>query len=82
MQKQQPRISEVKLHIRGLGKIIADLEHQISDLKREMYFFEQLVVRDKCVQAARKNNLTNKWTDKLKHGQKHKKNVLKALMEV
>ena len=82
MQKQQPRISEVKLHIRGLGKIIADLEQQIADLKRERYFFEQFIVRDKSIQATRKKNLTENWTKKLKHGQRHRKNVLKSVMEV
>jgi len=78
MQKQRLPISEVKLHIRGLGKIIADLEKQIADLKREMYLFEQIIIRDKYIQAARKSKLTQKWTTKLKCGQSHKKSKLKA----
>ena len=75
MQKQRQLISEAKLRIRGIGK-------QIADLKREQYCIEQFIMQDEYISATRKNNLTKKWTTKLKHGQKHKKNVLKALMEV
>jgi len=39
-------------------------------------------MQDEYISATRKNNLTEKWVKKLKHGQKHKKNVLKGLMEV
>lgn len=75
MQKQRQLISEAKLRIRGIGK-------QIADLKREKYCIEQFIMQDEYISATRKNNLTKKWTDKLKHGQKHKKNVLKTFMEV
>ena len=70
--------SKAKLHIRGLGKIIADLEQQIADLKRERYFFEQGIVRDERVKVARKSELTQAWKTKLKRGQSHKKSKLKA----
>ena len=75
MQKQRQLVSEAKLRIRGIHK-------QITDLKRERYCLEQFIMNDEYITAARKNNLTKKWTTKLKHGQKHKKNVLKAVMEV
>ena len=75
MQKQRILISECKLKIRGIGK-------EIADLKRDKYCLEQFIAQDAYIIAARANNLTNKWKDKLKHGQKHKKNMLKALMEV
>ena len=80
MQTPKSVISEIKLRIRGIGKQIADLEKQIADLKREIYFFEQVIVRDKYVHAARKSDLTKKWMKKLKHGQQHKTNMLKAAM--
>ena len=80
MQPQKQVISEIKLRIRGIGKQIADLEQQIVDLKRERYFFEQVIVQDKRIQAVRKSNLTKKWMKKLKHGQRHKTNILKAAM--
>ena len=74
MQKQRQLISEAKLRIRGIGKLMADL-------KREQYCLEQFIMNDEYITATRKNNLTKKWITKLEHGQKHKKNVLKALME-
>jgi len=66
---------EAYLPLRGIGKLMADL-------KREQYCLEQFIMNDEYITAARKNNLTKKWITKLKHGQKHKKNVLKAFMEV
>ena len=74
-QKQRQLISECKLKIRGIHK-------QIADLKREQYFLEQFIMNDEYITEVRKNNLTKKWTTKLEHGQKHKKNMLKAFMEV
>ena len=73
MQKQRQLISECKLKIRGIGK-------QIADLKREQYCLEQFIMQDEYISATRKNNLNKELAKKLKHGQKHKKNVLKGLM--
>ena len=80
MQTPKSVISEIKLRIRGIGKQIADLEQQIVDLERERYFFEQIIVQEKYIAVARKSDLTKKWMKKLKHGQQHKTNMLKAAM--
>jgi hypothetical protein len=71
MQKQRQLISEVKLRIRGIGK-------QIADLKREKYILEQLIMQDAYITAQRKKNLNLKLITRLKHGQGHKNNLLKA----
>ena len=71
MQKQRQLVSEAKLRIRGIGK-------QIADLKREQHCLEQFIMNDEYITATRKNNLTKKWTTKLKRGQSHKKSKLKA----
>jgi hypothetical protein len=75
MQKQRQLVSEAKLRIRGIGK-------QIADLKREKYCIEQFIMQDEYITTTRKNNLNKGLATKLKHGQRHKKNMLKALMEV
>ena len=75
MQKQRQLVSEAKLRIRSIHK-------QIADLKREKNILEQFIMNDEYITEVRKNNLTKKRTTKLEHGQKHKKNVLKAVMEV
>jgi hypothetical protein len=73
MQKQRQLVSEAKLRIRGIGK-------QIADLKREKYYIEQFIMQDEYITATRKNNLNKGLATKLKYGQKHKKDILKAVM--
>jgi len=73
MQKQRQLVSEAKLRIRGIHKLMADL-------KREKDILEQFIMNDEYITEVRKNNLTKKWATKLKHGQKHKKNALKSIM--
>jgi len=73
VQKQRQLISEAKMRIRGIGKLMADL-------KREQHCLEQFITNDEYISATRKNNLANKWMKKLKHGQQHKTNMLKAAM--
>ena len=74
MQKQRQLISEAKLRIRGIGK-------EIADLKKERYCLELLILRDEYINSKRKKNLTKKTLKKLKHGQRNKKDMLKAIME-
>ena len=83
MQTPKSVVSEIKLRIRGIGKQIADLEQQIADLERERYFFEQVIVQEKYIAAARKNDLTKKWMKKLSDGQKRpRRNMVKSIMGV
>ena len=71
--RQRQLISEAKLRIRVIGK-------EITDLKQEMYSLEQFVLRCEYVTEIKKQNLNKGWKEKLKHGQKNKKNMLKAVL--
>ena len=65
---------EAYLPLRGIGKLMADL-------KREQYCLEQFIMNDEYITAARKNNLTEKWTKKLNDGQKRpRRNMVKSIM--
>lgn len=48
MQKQRQLVSEAKLRIRGIHKLMADL-------KRERYCLERFIMQDEYITATRKN---------------------------
>ena len=73
MLSQKSLISKAKLRIRGIEK-------EIADLKREKLYLDWLIENDKYLTGVKKEKVTNKWQAKLKHGQKNKKNMLKAVM--
>ena len=74
MQKQRQLVAEAKLRIRGIRK-------EIADLKREMYFLEQLIRNEEYIESIKKSNLTEKWKAKRKNGQRNKKDMLKAVID-
>ena len=57
-------------------------EDELIALKQEMYFIEQFILQEERISADRQNNLTKNTMQKLKHGQRNKKDVLKAIMNV
>ena len=57
-------------------------KRKLAKLKADVFCLEKFIYNSELNTAARKQNLSKGWQEKLKHGQKHKKNVLKAVMEV
>lgn len=75
MRNQRQLLSETKLRLRGIAKEIADLE-------KEAYCIELFIARCEYISDVRKKNLTKNTMKKLKHGQRNKKDMLKAVMGV
>ena len=70
---QKSLISEAKLRIRGIAK-------EIADLKREKLYLDCLIENDTYLTSVKQEKVSNNWQAKLKHGQRNKKNMLKAVM--
>jgi len=70
---QRKLINEAKLRVRGIGK-------EIADLRRERYILEQFIWQAEYIAGVRKQQRTDKWLSKIKHGQKHKRDKLKAAL--
>jgi hypothetical protein len=66
-------ISEARFRIRAIDKMLHDLRYEKACL-------EQVVLNYKYIKDAEKNRMTNKWQAKLKHGQKHRHDMLKSVM--
>ena len=70
---QRKLINEAKLRVRGAGK-------EIADLRRERDTLERFIRQAEYIAAVRKQNRTEKWLGKRKHGQRNKKDMLKAVL--
>ena len=71
--QQRHLISEAKFLFRRKEK-------ELYALKQEMYYIEQFILTNEYIISMREKNLTKNTLKKLKHGQKNKKNLLKAVM--
>ena len=71
--QQRHLISEAKFLFRRKEK-------ELYALKQEMYYIEQFILTNEYIISMREKNLTKNTLKKLKHGQKHKKDLLKAVM--
>ena len=73
--KQRQLVSEAKLRIRRISK-------EITDLKREMYYLEQLILKNEYVSSVRKSDLTKTMAKRrqlaTKRGGKRTGSLLKA----
>ena len=70
---QRKLINEAKLRVRGIGK-------EIADLRRERSTLERFIRQAEYIAEVRKQQRTDKWQAKLKHGQRNKRNMLKAVI--
>ena len=55
-------------------------EAELVALKQEMYFIDQFISQEERISADREKNLSKETMKKLKHGQRNKKDKLKAAM--
>ena len=55
-------------------------EDELVALKQLMHFIEQFILQEERISADREKNLTKKTMKKLKHGQRNKKDKLKAAL--
>ena len=62
--------------------LISDAKTLFKEKLEELYYLEQFILRSEYVTTTREKNLKKKRIAKLKHGQKNKKNLLKAIMNV
>ena len=69
MQKQRHLISEAKF-------LLKQKEHELKNLKREMYYLEQFILNDGYIEAVRANNRHKKSIARLRNSKKN--SLLKA----
>ena len=71
-----------KLLVTQAKVMLSRKKPRLAKLKQDIFCLEKFIYNSELNTAARKQNLSKGWQEKLKYGQKHKKNVLKAVMEV
>ena len=72
-------VERTYINQRGL---ISDAKALFKEKTEELYRLEQFILRGEYVAATKEKNLKKKRIAKLKHGQRNKKDLLKAIMNV